>query len=497
MEYPIGSPTCWNASNINCTAPHNGPQCSYGCTQDAAQTITDMAAYDGGMRLFNVGGGQSSTPQAEMHAGEWKRPSAAGGGYSAACWFYGRDIYNALPTKVPVGLISTYVGGTPVQHWTSPDGLATCEGPNTWDWPKGFTDSVLWNAMVVPLLRTVHTGVVWYQGENNAANPRNYNCSFGAMITDWRAKWSQHTDGATDPTFPFGWAQINSCGPPGSDYQNAASPGGILNPAKPPSNCGTGCAPACDAVCLGRFHEWADYGQGFTGIRYAQTNTLSMPKTFQAVIIDTPDTSGSIHSPFKQPVGRRLARGGLAVAYGMASAHAVDPVVAGLKLSADNTSLEVSVGGLGSKGLVAVVGARAFEVLGVCAPQPPAGTCTSAVCLCWTSTPIASATTTTVTVAGLPAAPQAVRYLWYISPYSICTSAGHPAVCNASYTPDAALLHIGGNGEERVDEQANQHRILRPFMAPIYALADPIPNAVAIPGGADTLPLGPFVLPLP
>ena len=47
-RYPIGSPTCWNASNINCTGPHNGPQCSYGCTQDAAQTIADMAAYDGG-----------------------------------------------------------------------------------------------------------------------------------------------------------------------------------------------------------------------------------------------------------------------------------------------------------------------------------------------------------------------------------------------------------------------------------------------------------------
>ena len=70
-------------------------------------------------------------------------------------------------------------------------------------------------------------------------------------------------------------------------------------------------------------------------------------------------------------------------------------------------------------------------------------------------------------------------------------------MCNASYTPDAALLHVGGDGEEMVDELANQHRVLRPFMAPIYALADPIPNAAAIPGGADTLPLGPFVLPLP
>ena len=89
----------------------------------------------------------------------------------------------------------------------------------------------------------------------HALAPRNL------LRADWRAKWSEHTDGATDPTFPFGWAQINSCGPPGSDYQDAASPGGILNPAKPPGNCGTGCAPACDAACLGRFHEWADYGQ--------------------------------------------------------------------------------------------------------------------------------------------------------------------------------------------------------------------------------------------
>ena len=64
------------------------------------------------MRLFNVGGGSSRSPQPEMRGGEWQRPSAAGGAYSAACWFYGRDIYNALPTKVPVGLISTYVGGT-------------------------------------------------------------------------------------------------------------------------------------------------------------------------------------------------------------------------------------------------------------------------------------------------------------------------------------------------------------------------------------------------
>ena len=50
-------------------------------------------------------------------------------------------------------------------------------------------------------------------------------------------------------------------------------------------------------------------------------------------------------------VGRRLARGGLALAYNVTSAHAVDPVVDSVKLSADKSSLVVNVGGLGSKGL--------------------------------------------------------------------------------------------------------------------------------------------------
>jgi sialate O-acetylesterase len=92
MQYPIGSPTCWNASNINCTdntKGHNTAQCGFGCTQDAGKTITDMAHYDDGMRLFNVAGGSSTSAQPEMRGGAWQTPSAVGGGFSAACWFYG------------------------------------------------------------------------------------------------------------------------------------------------------------------------------------------------------------------------------------------------------------------------------------------------------------------------------------------------------------------------------------------------------------------------
>ncbi len=48
----------------------------------------------------------------------------------------------SLHQQVPLGLISDNWGGTPVQHWSSPGALAKC--------PGGGTDSVLWNAMMVP-----------------------------------------------------------------------------------------------------------------------------------------------------------------------------------------------------------------------------------------------------------------------------------------------------------------------------------------------------------
>jgi len=441
MEYPIGNPTCWNASNINCTdtdRSHDRSQCSYGCSENAGDVIAAMGRYDKGMRLFKLDHSSQAEPQAEMHGNSgWLAPSKMGGGFSAVCWHYGRDIYDALSAKVPVGLIQTTWGGTPSNHWESPDALEACMGSDSWQWPVGFKDSVLWNGQVVPLLRTVLSGVAWYQGENDAAYPRRYNCSFPALIGDWRRKWNKYTDGATAIDFPFGWVQIASTGNGNDAYHDR-----IFNPEQPPSNCGTGCTPSCSTECLGDFHEWGDYNDGFTGIRFAQDNTLnSVANTFQALNIDTPVASGSIHSPFKPTVGRRLARGGLAVAYGVKEANAVYPVVTGVRLQDDQISVEL--GGLGLAGLAAIIGSKGFEVLGNC----------SGPVLCWKSAPIASADVSSVTLKGLPMEPRAVRYLWYIAPYGT-----------------------------------------QPFRAPIYTQAAPI--LAARTSDNNFLPLGPFVLPL-
>jgi sialate O-acetylesterase len=257
MAYPIGSPTCWNESNINCTV--RDAQCGYGCVNNSAAEIKAMANWPH-LRLFENLNGGSKVPLADSKSSGWKTPEAFGGGFSAACWFFGRDVYDALETKRPIGLMATHVGGTPDQHWSSPDAIDKCKGSEPWDWPANFTDSVLWNGKVVPLLKTTIKGAIWYQGEaNSRADGRQYNCSFPAMIEDWRAKWAEY-NGESDPAFPFGWAQLNSNG------------GAEMYPA-PTKNSASAGDP------LG---QWS---AGFPSIRNAESHTLSLKNTFQAVIV--------------------------------------------------------------------------------------------------------------------------------------------------------------------------------------------------------------------
>ena len=71
------------------------------------------------------------------------------------------------------------------------------------------------------------------------------------MIQDWRSKFHQFTNGASDADFPFGWVQLNSDGSPNGNYDNA-----------------TKFAPG--DTTYGQFAEWAP---GFPSLRLAQSAT--------------------------------------------------------------------------------------------------------------------------------------------------------------------------------------------------------------------------------
>lgn len=166
--------------------------------------------------------------------------------------------------------------------------------------PNAFP-SLLYNAMIHPLLRYPIKGAIWYQGENNTRDPLLYQTLFPNMINDWRERWGYE--------FPFYWVQLAN-----------------FMAAKPqPSE-----------------SSWAE-------LREAQTLTLSLPQTGQAVIIDIGEAE-DIHPRNKQDVGKRLALLALKNDYGQTDRIASGPVFQQAEIRGDQVI--VSFSGLGS-GLIA------------------------------------------------------------------------------------------------------------------------------------------------
>lgn len=127
--------------------------------------------------------------------------------------------------------------------------------------------SLLYNAMIHPLLNYGIKGVIWYQGENNAGKATKYQSLFPTMISDWRKAWNQ---GA----FPFLFVQL----------ANYMAPSDVPGPS-----------------------SWAE-------LREAQAMTLSVPHTGMATIIDIGEAN-DIHPRNKYDVGSRLFLAARKVAY--------------------------------------------------------------------------------------------------------------------------------------------------------------------------------------
>ena len=155
-----------------------------------------------GIRLFAVPIVRAREP-AEDIGSEWEvcSPKTLGsggwGGFSAAAYFFGRELHKEL--KVPVGLIFSAVGGTPAEQWTSRAALES--EPKLGGLAGVDENSRLYNGMIAPLIPFAIRGAVWYQGEANVGRAAQYQVLLPTMIHDWRAQWGEGD-------FPFGLVQI-------------------------------------------------------------------------------------------------------------------------------------------------------------------------------------------------------------------------------------------------------------------------------------------------
>jgi sialate O-acetylesterase len=135
---------------------------------------------------------------------------------------------------------------------------------------KNQVPTLLYNAMIHPLLPMGLRGVLWYQGEQNATDDlaHGYRDQFVAMIKQWRAQFLK-------PDLPFLFVQL-------ANFKQGTDTAGNS--------------------------PWAM-------LRESQAWALRLPATAQAVTIDVGDPD-NIHPTDKQTVGHRLALAARHVVYG-------------------------------------------------------------------------------------------------------------------------------------------------------------------------------------
>ena len=168
--------------------------------------------------------------------------------FSALGYFFARDLHQKLGGAV--GIIHASVGGTPIEAWTSLPAQQAEPSlkPVLDDWQKRLANydpareqqqyldakprwlkersaatkagqpapkapvpfknlrvmapAGLFNARIAPLVPYTMRGVIWYQGERNAAGPLTtlYGEQLKTLIHDWRARWGDE--------FYFAWVQL-------------------------------------------------------------------------------------------------------------------------------------------------------------------------------------------------------------------------------------------------------------------------------------------------
>jgi sialate O-acetylesterase len=260
------------------------------------------------LRLLNVNQTAAIFPQddIEVVGDGWAASSPeTAQHFSAVAWYFAREIEQR--EHVPVGIINSSWGGTPVDAWTrigaigqdaslmplfiswgrmieaQPDVVlrleiqqraideAKAQGKPAPSFPwtaqiESWGPGMLWNGMIAPLTPAAIRGAIWYQGESNASPERApiYSRLFEDMIEDWRKQWGVGE-------FPFLFVQIAN---------------------------------------------WnAGPGDGWPQLREQQLKTLELQNTGMAVTIDIGNPT-NIHPTDKLDVGLRLARWARVLTYG-------------------------------------------------------------------------------------------------------------------------------------------------------------------------------------
>lgn len=224
------------------------------------QRVLQTVAGDASLRLLMIPKAPGDTPSDQISASWTSSDLESVNRFSAIGIFFAVGLRKHQPDlrQVPIGLVDSSFGGTRVEGWIPSARLAPFKPEDLRESMFGIKPSQLYNAMIAPLAGTRFKGVLWYQGESNAAQADLYRELLKTMISQWRADFR-------DPALPFFLVQLANFPDP-----------------------------------------WESYS--FAWLREAQSQVAATTDhVYLAVAIDTVD-GHDLHPRYKAPAADRLAR---------------------------------------------------------------------------------------------------------------------------------------------------------------------------------------------
>jgi sialate O-acetylesterase len=166
----------------------------------------------------------SSKPEKNLNGNWTVADTKSCENFSAVAYAFAKELQTKL--NIPVGLIVSSVGGSPIDAWlptNKPAVKPLAPEPKTQagDAPApkqeenialadAFADGqgagLLFNGMVNPVIPYALKGVLFYQGEADLGNAAQYKQKFTKLIEGWRDLWNQEID-----DFPFIFVQLPNC----------------------------------------------------------------------------------------------------------------------------------------------------------------------------------------------------------------------------------------------------------------------------------------------
>jgi sialate O-acetylesterase len=170
------------------------------------------------IHFFTVGYNVSLDPLDDFD-GEWQVSSPEKTKkFSATAYYFGKMLNKKL--NIPIGLINASSGGTKIETWYNLSGFKKFVGDTNFQTKSvknlfgqeynrlssGMikpleTPTVLFNALINPMVGYSIKGMICYQGEANCREPQKYQKLLTGLIQNWRSTWEIGD-------FPFYFAQI-------------------------------------------------------------------------------------------------------------------------------------------------------------------------------------------------------------------------------------------------------------------------------------------------